>query len=382
MTTRNRSFLIAAVALATISLTPCAQAADIKIGLLLSQTGPLSSYGVPMRAAAEYATTVINESGGINGNKVSVIVEDDTSNPTTFLNGLNRMIDTHRVMALVGPIVTGFYQAGAPIVKEKGVPMISPTATAPNLTTGNPFAFRNNPSEDSNIPILLKLIREKQPNSRSMAIVYDNKQAADKIIGALYENRAPAHGWTVQGVTTFLSGQLNYSDVVARTLKERPDIVAAAAHAEDAANVARELRRQGYRGLILGGTPTVSNDYIKIGGDAVNDTYVVVPYYFGAKTPENTKFVSGYAKASGRKTPDPWEASTYECIGMIAQALRAANVSGDPAKIGQERKAVQEKLAGLKGYPGLIGPISFDGDRVAVKRAVVIYVRNGVWEAL
>lgn len=382
MITRGRSFLIAAVALANLMLAPCAQAADIKVGLLLSQTGPLSSYGVPMRAAAEYATKVINDSGGINGNKVSVIVEDDTSNPTTFLNGLNRMIDSHGVMALVGPIVTGFYQAGAPIVKEKGVPMISPTATAPNLTTGNPFAFRNNPSEDSNIPVLLKLIREKRPDSRSMAIVYDNKQAADKIIGSLYEKLAPAHGWRVQGVTTFLSGQLNYSDVVGRTLKDKPELVAAAAHAEDAANLARELRRQGYRGLILGGTPTVSNDYIKIGGAAVNDTYVVVPYYFGAKTPENVKFVSGYANATGRKTPDPWEASTYECIGMIAQAMRSANVSGDPAKIGQERRAVQEKLASLKGYPGLIGPINFDGDRVAVKPAVVIYVRNGVWEAL
>lgn len=382
MMKRSRSSLIAGVALMSVALMSPGHAADIKIGLLASQTGPLSVYGVPMRAAAEYAAKVINDGGGINGNKVSVIVEDDTSNPTTFLNGLNRLIDSHRVMAIVGAIVSGFYQAGAPIVKEKGVPFISPTATAPNLTTGNPFAFRNNPAEDSNIPILLKLIREKHPDSRSMAIVYDNKEAADKIIGALYEKLAPAHGWTVQVVTTFLSGQLNYSDVIARTLKNKPDIVAAAAHAGDAANLARELRRQGYSGLILGGTPTVSNDYIKIGGEAVNDTYVVVPYYFGAKTAENMKFVSGYAEATGRKTPDPWEASVYECVTMIAQAMRAAKVSGDPAKISEERKAVRKKLAALKGYPGLIGPISFDADRVAVKRAVVIKVRNGVWEAL
>lgn len=382
MTTQRRSFLVAAFALAIFWLLPPAQAADIKVGLLLSQTGPLSSYGVPMKAAAEYAAKVINDSGGINGNKISLIVEDDTSNPTTFLNGLNRMIDSQRVMALVGPIVTGFYQAGAPIIKEKGVPMISPTATAPNLTAGNPFAFRNNPSEDTNIPVLLKLMRKKLPQSHSVAIIYDNKQAADKIIGNLYEKLAPAHGWTVQGVTTFLSGQLNYSDVVGRALKDKPDVIAAAAHAEDAANLARELRRQNYRGVILGGTPTVSNDYIKIGGDAVNDTYVVVPYYFGANTAENKKFVSGYATATGRKTPDPWEASTYECMGMLAAAMRAARVSGEPAKVDAERKAVQEKLAALKDYPGLIGAISFDRDRVAVKPAVVIYVHKGVWEAL
>jgi branched-chain amino acid transport system substrate-binding protein len=377
MTFISRSLLFACWLLAGT-----AQAADIRIGLLLSQSGPLSSYGVPMKAAAEYAAKVVNDAGGIDGNRLVVVVEDDTSNPTAFLNGLNRLIDEQRVVALVGPITTGFYQAGAPIVKEKAVPMISPTATAPNLTAGNPFAFRNNPSEDTNIPVLLKQIRSRLPESKTMAIVYDNKQAADKIIGGLYESLAPKYGWTVQGVTTFLSGQLNYSDVVARALKGTPDIVAAAAHAEDAANVARELRRQGYRGLILGGTPTVSQDYVKIGGDAANDTFVVVPYYFGAKTPENQRFVAGYAKVTGRSTPDPWEASTYECIAMLAQALREANASGDPSRVAEERKAVQQRLAGLRDFHGLIGPIHFDAERVAVKPAVIIHVNQGKWEAL
>lgn len=381
-TMRARLFTVATLALCSAVGMAHAVAADIRIGLLLSQSGPLSSYGVPMKTAAEYAARVINDAGGVNGNKLVVVVADDTSNPTTFLNGLNRAIDSDHAMALVGPITTGFYQAGAPIIKEKGVVMISPTATAPNLTTGNPFAFRNNPSEDVNIPVLLKQVRAQMPASKTMAIIYDNKQAADKIIGGLYESLAPAHGWTVQGVTTFLSGQLNYSDVVARTLKDKPDLVAAAAHAEDAANVARELRRQGYKGAILGGTPTVSQDYIKIGGEAVNDTYVVVPYYYGVKSTDNTRFVTGYATAANRNTPDPWEASTYECIGMLAQAMREAKVTGDPDRLAQERKAVQERLAALKGYPGLMGPISFDADRVAVKPAVIIRVRNGAWEAL
>jgi ABC-type branched-subunit amino acid transport system substrate-binding protein len=128
-----------------------------------------------------------------------------------------------------------------------------------------------------NIPSLLKLMKSTHPEIRSIAVIYDNKEAADKVIGGLYEKLAPQVGWQVQSVTTFLSGQLNYSDIVAKSLRGKPDVVAVAAHAEDAANVARELRRQGYKNIILGGTPTVSQDYIKIGGEAANDTYVVVP---------------------------------------------------------------------------------------------------------
>jgi len=229
---------------------------------------------------------------------------------------------------------------------------------------------------------LLELVKKTNPEIRTIAVIYDNKEAADKVIGGLYEKLAPTVGWQVQNVATFLSGQLNYSDIVAKTLRGKPDVVAVAAHAEDAANVARELRRQGYRNLILGGTPTVSQDYIKIGGEAVNGTYVVVPYYQGAKTEQNTRFVAGYSKATGRSAVDPWEASTFECIGMIAQAMRAAGVTGDPAKLAAERKAVQAKLAETRGYPGLVGTIGFDKDRVATKPAVIIRVRDGSWQAL
>lgn len=367
---------------AALGLASPGQAEDLKIGLLLSQSGPLASYGVPMKAAAEYAAKVINDAGGINGKRLAVLVEDDASSPTAFLNGLNRLIDNEKVLALVGPITSGFFQAGAPVVREKGVSMISPTATAPTLTDGNPWAFRNNPSEDDNIPKLLKVMKERYADVKTISIIYDNKQAADKVIGQLYEKLAPSVGWKVQETVPFLSGQMNYSDVVAKTLKDKPDIVAAAAHAEDAANVARELRRQGYGGVILGGTPTVSQDYIKIGGEAADRTYVVVPYYYGAKSLENERFVAGYEKATGRGAPDPWEASTYECVGMIAQAMKAASATGDPSKIEAERKAIRDKLAATDGYPGLIGPIGFDKNRVAEKPAVIIYVSGGQWHAL
>jgi branched-chain amino acid transport system substrate-binding protein len=374
--------IAAASAPLTLLLAGPVHAADLKIGVLLSNSGPLSSYGVPMKSAAEYAAKVINDGGGIGGKKLVLVIEDDTSNPTTFLNGLNRLVENEKVLALVGPITSGFFQAGAPIVQESGVPMISPTATAPNLTTGNPQAFRNNPSEDVNIPSLLKLMKTTHPEIRTIAVIYDNKEAADKVIGGLYEKLAPQVGWEVQGVTTFLSGQLNYSDIVAKSLRGKPDVVAVAAHAEDAANVARELRRQGYKNIILGGTPTVSQDYIKIGGDAVNNTYVVVPYYHGATTEQNARFLAGYTKFAGRSVVDPWEASTYECIGMIAQAMQSANVTGDPAKAAVERKAVQAKLAAMHDYPGLVGKIDFDKDRVAQKPAVIIRVQDGTWQAL
>jgi len=133
---------------------------------------------------------------------------------------------------------------------------------------------------------------------------------------------------------------------------------------------------------LLANRTDLTQDYIKIGGDAANNTYVVVPYYHGAKTEQNAKFVDGYTKFTGRTVVDPWEASTFESVGMIAQAILAANVTGDPEKAAAERKAIQGKLAATRGYPGLIGNIDFDKDRVAEKPAVIIRVQDGRWQAL
>jgi len=373
---------VALAAAAVLIMCSTASAQTLKIGLPLSQSGPLASYGVPMKQAAQYAAQEINEGGGVNGHQIELITEDDGSNPASFLNGLNRLIHERKVLALAGPIVSGFFQAGAPISKETGVVMLSPTATAPQLTAGFPTAFRNNPSEDDNIPKLLDAITKSSPSIKTIAIIYDKKNAAPRIIGELYQKLAPSAGWSVKGVVTFLSEQMNYSDVVAKTLRDRPDVVAVAALTEDAANVARELRRQGYKGLILGGTPTVSEDYIKIAGDAGDQTFAVVPYYHGVDTPQNKRFVIGYAKTVGGAAPDPWQASTYECIGMLAQALKASGATGSSVKLEAERAAIRDKLAAMRDYPGLLGPISFDNDRVAQKPVVIVYVKDRQWRAL
>lgn len=377
-----RVFTLTVLIVAVLVVGPLpAVAEEIKVGLLTSLTGPLSVYGGPEKSAAEFAVADLNEAGGIRGVKVRLLVEDDTSKPVTFLNALNRLIDQEKVHALVGPITSGMFRAGAAVVKDKRVLMLSPTATAPDLTKGNPYAFRNNPAEDTNLPLLLTLMSKERPQIKTISIVYDQKEAADKVIGEIYQREAPKVGWKVLDVTTFLTGDLNFNDVVARALRGKPDVVAVAAHAEDAANVARELRRQGYTGLILGGTPTVSENYIKIAGAAAEHTYVVVPYYAGAQRPQNEKFLAAYTKATGRATPDPWEASTYECMRLIFHAMMKASVTGNPAKLAEERRAIRDQLEEIRDYPGLIGKINWDPDRVALKEVVTIFVKDGKWQA-
>jgi len=67
--------------------------------------------------------------------------------------------------------------------------------------------------------------------------------------------------------------------------------------------------------------------------------------------------------------------------GRLAKALGRHRIA-DPEKAAAERKAIQGKLAATRGYPGLVGNIDFDKDRVAEKPAVIIRVQDGRWQAL
>jgi len=72
-----------------------AQAADkkpIRVGLLLSLSGPAASFGIPERDAIQILTKRINEQGGVNGHSIELVVYDDETNPTQAARGVRQLV--------------------------------------------------------------------------------------------------------------------------------------------------------------------------------------------------------------------------------------------------------------------------------------------------
>jgi len=107
---------------------------SLKLGALLPATGDLSSIGQNMPVAVKLAVDTINECGGVNGQPVSVVIEDDQTDPTAGVSAMTKLAEADRVAGVVGSFASSVSSAAVPIAVKNRVMMISPGSTSPVFT--------------------------------------------------------------------------------------------------------------------------------------------------------------------------------------------------------------------------------------------------------
>jgi branched-chain amino acid transport system substrate-binding protein len=150
---RRLSAALAAAAAAVVALTlvgpasaPTAQprlSRAAKIGLLADRTGPLAAYGYAHEKVARAVVVRINETGGMGGQPVQLVVEDTESNPSVATLKARKMIESDQVDFLVGSNTSAVVLAVAPVARELKT-VYFPTAGGALLTTpgkGNRYIF-------------------------------------------------------------------------------------------------------------------------------------------------------------------------------------------------------------------------------------------------
>src|SRR5690606_11833580 len=128
----NRNNFASATMLASLAFAPLAHA-DIVIGLIAPLTGPVAAYGEQVRNGAQVAVEEINKAGGINGEQIVLKVTDDAGEPKQGVSAANQLVG-EGVRFVVGPVTSGVAMPASDVLAENGILMVTPTATAPDLT--------------------------------------------------------------------------------------------------------------------------------------------------------------------------------------------------------------------------------------------------------
>jgi len=118
----------------------------IKIGVSSSLSGSGADFGNGFLAGVELATKEINDAGGINGQQIKLIVEDD-KNSSESVTVFNKLTNIDKVVAIVGPISSAAMGPAAPIAQASKTPTLI-VAGNPSLTIGRDYIFRNYPSDN------------------------------------------------------------------------------------------------------------------------------------------------------------------------------------------------------------------------------------------
>ena len=144
-----RTFGLAVGAVALTCLPAAAQtkvtnegisATEIVIGTHQDLSGPIKGWGVPVANGMKMAAEEINASGGINGRKIRLVVEDSGYDPKKAVLASQKLIERDKIFAMVGPMGSPTVLAAQDILFDAGVLQLFPLTAAE-------FTFKFDPAK-------------------------------------------------------------------------------------------------------------------------------------------------------------------------------------------------------------------------------------------
>jgi branched-chain amino acid transport system substrate-binding protein len=378
-----RARLPAVLAAAVISLVFAhAAAAQIRIGAILSISGPGAAMGVGYRAAFDFLPKEVA------GQKIEYIVRDDGTDAQRAFTIAQKLITEDHVDALIGPSLYTSDLAVQPLVEQARVPMIAMAPLVPDPAKA-PYSFV-----------------VAQPLSLMVAVVFKHMQAhgtksvgfigfadgwGDQVLAAT-KAAAQASGIRIVADERYARTDTTVQAQALRLIGSHPDAVMMGNSATPATLPVVALRRLGYKGPIYGNHGIVSPAFIRVGGAAVEgviaDTSPVVVYdQLAADNPIKavaTAFMGAYVKKLGAASVNPFAGYTFDAMLLLQHAIPAALEHGAP---GSEafRVALRDALEHTHELVGVSGVYSMsptDHNGQDTRAAVLVQVQHGEWIAI
>lgn len=349
----------------------------IKIGLNFETTGGVASFGQSSVNGAKMAIDEVNAAGGINGKKIEMVVRDNKSEATESAAVMTRLVTNDKVLAVIGPVTSTNALAAAPIAASQQVPMISPTATNPDVTVDpNSKAVRDFVFRASFIdPFQGKVGADfafKSLNAKKAVIYVDNSSDYSKGLAKVFEETFTGLGGEVLGTEAFIEKDTDFRATLTKIKGLNPDVIYVPAYYNEVGKIVRQAREMGMKQPIIGGDGFDAPQLIEIAGkENLTEIYFTNHYTPEDEAPIVQNFVKAY-EAQFKAKPDALAALGYDAGLMMVDALKRSTELTPVA--------IKDALAATSGLEGVSGNISLDANHNPVKGAVIITVVDGAFK--
>jgi len=336
-----KKLLLASTVLALMA-TP-ALAADIKVGTILGFTGPIESLTPDMAASAELAFKEVNDSGLLLGGQKIVSVRGDSTciDSAAATAVAEKQVTSDNIAAIVGADCSGVTGAIANnVAVPNGVPMISPSATSPGLTTikDNGFFFRTSPSDARQGEVLASVLKSR--GIMNVAVTYTNNDYG-KGLAESFGNAFKAIGGKISISSAHEDGKADYSAEVGTLSASGAKHLAVFGYLDQGGKgiIQASLDTDAFENFILT-DGMIGDALIKAIGKDLNGAFGTLP---GSDSGGARAFQSMASKA-GINKDGPYTGSSYDSGALIALAIQAAGSA--------DRAAIQSKLMMVGNAPG------------------------------
>jgi branched-chain amino acid transport system substrate-binding protein len=353
--------LLTGVALGLGLALSSAANAQIKIGVAGPITGPNAAFGAQLKNGVEQAVEDINAAGGINGQKLEVVVGDDVSDPKQGVSVANKFA-AEGVKMVVGHFNSGVSIPASDVYEEAGIIQITPASTNPKFTDNGKWnTFRTCGRDDQQGSVAggylashfkgkkVAVIHDKTPYGKGLADETQKAMEAKGLKAVMYEGINP--------------GEKDYSALVSKLKQANVDVVYFGGLHTEAGLIIRQMRDQGLNAPLMSGDGIVSAEFVSIAGPGADGTLMTF-------APDPRK------NPNAQEVVKKFRAKNYEPEAYTLYSYAAAQILADAAK--QAGKVDPKKMAQTmrqgKPYKTVIGDIAFDKKGDITRPDYVMYV--------
>jgi len=349
----------------------------IKIGMGAPMTGDNAAFGQDISQGAKIAMT---DAGQLQGFSFELVAQDDGGTAEGGAAVANKFVSDPTIVAIEGHIFSGATKAAIPIYEKAGLPMMSPSATNPDLTKQgskvfNRLVFTDAFQGKSAAEYLFNTLKVTK-----LAIIHDG-QAYGQGLAQVVNDTFTSLGGTVVAFQAITPGESDYSAVLADIASKKPEAIFYGGYTAEAVVMVNQLKQSGLQGVIFfGDDGTFGQDFLDRTGANGEGAYAtsLIPAASDAKNKFDAAYKAAYGTDPGKLSPYTWTA--YDAGAVLVKAIKDVAILGSDGSLYVPRSALVAAVRGIKDYQGLSGVVSCDATgECASSSPNFNIVKDGKW---
>lgn len=312
--------------------------AQVKVGVINSLSGNFASFGERYKAGMQLALKEINENGGINGQKLEILAQDDRSDAQSALAALESL-NKDKVSLIIGSYASGITGPLSKVAARQKIPLIVLGSADDSITKpGSPWVFRakHNSTIVTNAYYDYFDDLNKKNNKLNKVVIMHGNGAWPTSIAKESETQAKKRGYEVIGIQSYDQGTTDFRPILNKFRSADPDILLTSSYADDGIAIARQLKEIGLNPKVVAiDTASSVSSFIKQVGSASENIVSAVSWSPDVKY-EGASQLYKNLKVSINGEPSFYEAEGYLTLTIAADALRRAKST--------DREAVRDAL--------------------------------------
>ncbi len=351
-------------------------AGTIKVGAIFAVTGPASYLGSPEEKTAKLFVDNLNKAGGVNGDKIELIIKDSAGSSEKAVSFAKQLIDEYEVSAIIGPSTSGESLAIKDYCNKSKVPLISCAAAETIVEPVLPFVFKT-PQKDSYVAKWAYQTM-KQNGITKLAVVSSNTGFGSGGKTQL-EKYAAEYGITIVLSESYDAAATDLSSLLTKVKGSGAQAVINWSVEPAQSIIAKNMKQMNMTIPLYQSHGFGNIKYVEAAGDAAEGIIFPCGKLLVADLLDSSdsqkallqKYSADY-KSTYNEEPSTFGGHAYDALVLLVKAIEIAK-SSDPVKIA----AALEKVSSLPGTAGIFTMSKTDHNGLGMDSIIMLTVKNG-----